>query len=75
VVGRCAGRCAGTEEEAIEKLGRLEQANKGTWESQDDVECEKAKQDNIYMKHEDGDSNEGHDGRMGALLSQTEMRR
>jgi hypothetical protein len=43
---RCAAR-PGTdsEEGAGEDLGiMLEQVDKGTWESPDDVECEKAKQ-------------------------------
>ena len=55
-VERSARRCArlGTEEEAVEDLGMLEQMGKGTWESQDDVECEKAKQNDIDMKYEDG---------------------
>jgi hypothetical protein len=56
VVGHGAQCCArpGTEEEAVEDLGMLEQVDKGTWESQDDVECEKAKQNEFDMKYEDG---------------------
>lgn len=56
VVGRNA-RCnarLGTEEEAVEDLGILEQVDKAAWESEDDVECEKAKQNDIDMKYEDG---------------------
>jgi hypothetical protein len=33
----------------------LEQADEGTWESQGDVECEKAEQNDIDMKYEEGD--------------------
>jgi hypothetical protein len=53
--GRCR-RCArlGTEEEAVEDLVILEQVDKGTRESQDGVECKKAKQNDIDMKYEDG---------------------
>jgi hypothetical protein len=54
MVGRRRGCCAGTEEETVEELGRLEQADESTWESQGDVECEKAKQNDIDMKYEDG---------------------
>jgi hypothetical protein len=77
--GRRRGRCAGTEEETVEELGRLEQADEGTWESQGDVECEKAKQNDIDMKYKDGVNDwmkDGHCGRMGVeLLSLTETRR
>jgi hypothetical protein len=48
-------RCAGTEEEAIENLRMLEQADEGAWESQSDVESEKAKQNDIYLKYEERD--------------------
>jgi hypothetical protein len=41
-----------TEEEAAEDPGVLEQVDKGAWESPDDVECEKAKQNDIDMKYE-----------------------
>jgi hypothetical protein len=77
--GRRRGRCAGTEEETVEELGRLEQADEGTWESQGDVECEKAEQNDIDVEHKDGvidRMRDGHCGRMGVeLLSLTETRR
>ena len=79
MVGRRRGRCAGTEEEPVEELGRLEQADEGTWEGQGDVEGEKAKQDDVDMKYKDGvvDWNrDSHCERMGVeLLSLTETRR
>jgi hypothetical protein len=53
-VGRRRGCFAGTEEETVEEFGGLEQADEGTWERQGDVECEKAKQNDINMKYEDG---------------------
>ena len=79
VVGRNAQRSAarlGTEEEAVvEDLGMLEQVDEGTWESQDDEECEKAKQNEIDMKYEDEAFDRlrrgGHGGRTDVLLSQT----
>jgi hypothetical protein len=49
---RCGG--AGAEEEAVEELGWLEQADEGTWESQGDVDGKEAKQNNIYMKYKEG---------------------
>jgi hypothetical protein len=57
VVGPGARRCArlGMKEEAVEDLGLLEQVDKGTWESQDDVNCEKAKQNDIDMRYKGGD--------------------
>jgi hypothetical protein len=77
--GRRGGRCAGTEEETVEELGRLEQADEGTWKSQGDVECEKAKQNDIDMKYKDEVIDwrrDGHCRRMGVeLLSLTETRR
>jgi hypothetical protein len=43
-----------SEEGAGEDLGNvLEQVDKGTRESPDDVECEKAKQNDIDIKYED----------------------
>jgi hypothetical protein len=79
MVGRRRGPCAGTEEETVEELGRLEQADEGTWESQGDVECEKAKQNDIDMEYKDGvidRKRDGHWGRMGVeLLSLTERRK
>jgi hypothetical protein len=48
-------RCAGTEEGAVENLRMSEQADEGTWESQGDVECEKAEQNDIDTKYEEGD--------------------
>jgi hypothetical protein len=56
VARRSARRGArlGTEEEAVLVLGVLEQVDEGTWESQDDVECESAEQNEIDMKYEDG---------------------
>ena len=83
VVGRNAQRSAarlGTEEEAVvEDLGMLEQVDESTWESQDDEECEKAKQNEIDMKYEDGGFDRlrrgGHGGRTDVLLSQTKARR
>ncbi len=47
------GARLGTEEEAVEDPGVLGQVDKSTWESPDDVECEKAKQNDIDMKYED----------------------
>jgi hypothetical protein len=70
--GRRRDRCAGTEEETVEELGRLEQADEGTWESQGDVECEKAKQNDIDVKYKDGVvDRDGHCGRMGVELTET----
>jgi hypothetical protein len=46
-------RCAGTEEEAIENVGTGGRGNVGV--SQGDVECEKDKQNGIYMKYEERD--------------------
>jgi hypothetical protein len=75
MMGRRQGRCAGTEKETVEELGRLEQADSGTWESQGDVECEKAKQNDIDMKYKDRVIDwmrNVHCGRMGVeLLSLT----
>jgi len=48
------GGSTGTEEEAVEELGRLKQADEGTWERQGDVEGKKAKQSDIDMKYKDG---------------------
>jgi len=47
-------RWAGTEEEAIENLRMLEQADEGTWESQGDVDCEKDKQNDVYIRYDEG---------------------
>jgi hypothetical protein len=58
-MGRSARRGAArpgtdSEEGAGEELGiMLEQVDNGTRESPDDVECEKAKQNDIDMKYED----------------------
>jgi len=54
MVGCRLGRSTGTEEEAVEELGRLKQADEGTWERQGDVEGKKAKQSDIDMKYKDG---------------------
>ena len=56
-VRRCQCARPGTEKETVqvEDLGMLGQVDKGTWESRDGVECEKAKQNNIDMKYEGGD--------------------
>jgi hypothetical protein len=81
VVGRNARRGArlGTKKEAVEDLGMLEQVDEGTWESQDDVECEKAKQNDIDMKYEGGGigwlMRVGHGGRKDVLLSPRKARR
>lgn len=55
----------------------MEQADEGTWESQGDVECEKAKQNDIEVKYKDEViDRDGHCGRMGVeLLSLTETTR
>lgn len=57
----------------------MEQADEGTWERQGNVECEKAKQNDIDVKYEDGvidRKRDGHCGGMGVeLLSLTETRR
>jgi hypothetical protein len=81
VVGRNALRDARPrmEEEAVEDRGMLEQVDKGTWESQDNIECEKTKQDDIDMKYEEGGiewlRRVRHGGRIDVLLSLTkEMR-
>ncbi len=75
MVGRRLRRCAGTEEETVKELGRLEQADEGTWECQRDVEREKAEQNDVDMKDKDGVNDwtrDGHCGRLGVeLLSQT----
>ena len=81
VVEPSARSCArlGMKEEAVEDLGMLEQVDKGTWESQDDVNCEKAKQNDIDMKYEGGGIDKlrrvGHGGRTDALISKAKARR
>lgn len=68
---RCRGRVAGTEEETVEELGRLEQADEGTWERQGDVEREKAEQNDVDVKYKDGvidREDDGHCGRRGVEL-------